>query len=73
MTEKCEECERLRSKVADLRDIAVDAGVERDQALATLKAVRELADEMEAEPWMTIHADDLRRILDGAGGGDRDE
>lgn len=70
MTEKCEECERLRSKVADLRDIAVDAGVERDQALATLKAVREVVLDHDY-PAGAIY--DLRRILDAADGGDRDE
>lgn len=69
------ENERLRSKVADLRDIAVDAGVERDQALATLDAVRKYADEREANGRRdrTVHsiriASDLRRILNAADGG----
>ena len=69
------ENERLRSKVADLRDIAVDAGVERDRLLATLQAVREYAKEREAygRRGRTVHsariATDLISILDAADGG----
>lgn len=51
--------------------------IDRDQALATLKAVREYADEREAygRRGRTVHsvriASDLRRILDAADGGDQ--
>ena len=61
---------------------------ERDEARATLDAVRELAghwDDRQPNPWpkrgqrrtiaacLETHASELRRILDGAGAGDSDD
>lgn len=82
------EVERLRRVRADLTDIAVAVTAERDEARATLDAVRELAghwDDRQPNPWpkrgqrrtiaacLETHASELRRILDGAGAGDSDE